>query len=124
VNGFDASVHAQIQRQRQVQRHARTARRKRGRGGAASEDGLQIVLVQPMNSLGNDVNASATSTTACTPSPGPTRTVPDPSRSPPTPPPLVAITATSPRAEVVSSDISLSTPADSGEEVATVGLFS
>ncbi|KAI0289624.1 hypothetical protein BC826DRAFT_1106863 [Russula brevipes] len=124
VNGFDASVQAQIQVQRQVQGHARTARRKRGRGGAASEDGLQIVLVQPMNSLSNDVNASATSTTACTPSPGPTRTVPDPSRSPPTPPSLVAITATSPRAEAVSSDISLSTPADSGEEVVTVGLFS
>jgi len=111
ANRFDAS--AQAQTQVQIQGHGQwRAQRKRGRTGAA-EDGLRIVLFQPKGSLGDSASASSTQTSTS----GAPRTTSDPSPSPPS-----SSMVNSPHTEIVNAT-SPGSPADSGEQLATVCLF-
>lgn len=112
ANWLDSSSQPQLQVHTQGK-----AQRKRGRAGAASEDGLRIVLVQPKNTFEDGATASATSAIALASTPGPARTFSDPSLSPP------SLSAANSPGDDVSSPTGPTTPAEPGEQVATVSLF-
>lgn len=116
ANWIDASPQTQIPMQTQGHTQGKS-QRKRGRAGGPGEDGLRIVMVQPKGALSEDAATSATSSTSLVSPSGPARTASDPGLSPPS-----SSTADSPCDEV-SSATGPTTPADSGEQVATVGLF-
>lgn len=106
---------AQVQAQMQAPGHMQgKGQRKRGRAGASGEDGLRIVLVQPKGSIIEDAATSATSSNSTVSTSGPAQTASHPGLSPPS-----SSTDNSP-GDDVSSATGPATPADSGDQVATV----
>ena len=110
----DTGIQAQVQIQAQGHTQGK-GQRKRGRAGASGEDGLRIVLVQPKGAVSEDAAASATSSNSVVSPSGPAQTASDPGLSPPS-----SSTDNSP-GDDVSSATGPATPADSGEQVSTVG---
>lgn len=113
ANWSDPSVQAQVQIQTQGHMQGK-GQRKRGRAGASGEDGLRIVLVQPKGVVSEDAAASATSSKSMVSTSGPAQSASDPGLSPP------SSTDDSP-GDDMSSATGPATPADPGEQVATVG---
>jgi hypothetical protein len=113
-------ANAQAQGQTQTQGHAQgKVQRKRGRAGAMGGDGLRIVMVQPKGAVSEDPTSAASSISLISTS-GPAQTACEPGLSPPS-----SSTATSPLDELSStSTTGPATPAESGEQVATVSLYS
>jgi len=116
-----SDANAQAQGQIQTQGHAQgRVQRKRGRAGAMGGDGLRIVMVQPKGAVSEDPAASTANSISLVSTSGPAQTASEPGLSPPS-----SSTATSPLDELSStSTTGPATPAESGEQVATVSLFS
>jgi len=113
ANWSDTSAQAQLQIQTQGHTQGK-GQRKRGRAGASGEGGLRIVMVQPKGAVSEGAAASATSSKSMVSTSGPAQSASDPGLSPP-----------SSRDDTPVNDMSSATgpatPADPGEQVATVG---